>query len=291
MNRSLLLAPAKVNLTLEVLGKRPDGYHALRSLMVPIALYDEIEIEPAERLLFTCDDPALADDGNLVLRAARAIGIADFRIALRKSIPVQAGLGGGSSDAAALLLAARAGRFGALPERDDLAIARSLGSDIPFFLAEGAALVEGSGERVTPVGAIPGWATLVVKPPVSISTAEAFRLLDERARPQRPRNESLGLRALEALQRADFHELTQLLGNDFHEDALARHPEIARAAAAIEAAGASRALLSGSGSSLFALYERLEDAAAAAERIALPPEYHRYVAAFRSDLAWRGLPA
>ncbi|MGC8486409.1 MAG: 4-(cytidine 5'-diphospho)-2-C-methyl-D-erythritol kinase, partial [Candidatus Baltobacteraceae bacterium] len=84
MNRSLLLAPAKVNLTLEVLGKRPDGYHALRSLMVPIALYDEIEIEPAERLLFTCDDPTLADDGNLVLRAARAIGIVDFRIALRK---------------------------------------------------------------------------------------------------------------------------------------------------------------------------------------------------------------
>ncbi|MGC8484372.1 MAG: 4-(cytidine 5'-diphospho)-2-C-methyl-D-erythritol kinase, partial [Candidatus Baltobacteraceae bacterium] len=203
-------------------------------------------------------------------------------------IPVQAGLGGGSSDAAALLLAARAGHFGALPERDDLAIARSLGSDVPFFLAEGAALVEGTGERVTPAGAAPTWATLVVKPPISISTAEAFRLLDERARPQRPRNESLGLRALEALQRADFQELTQLLDNDFHADALARHVEVARAAAAIEAAGPSRALLAGSGSSLFALYERLEDAAAAAERIALPPEYRRYVAAFRSELAWRG---
>uniref|UniRef100_E6Q7R1 4-(cytidine 5'-diphospho)-2-C-methyl-D-erythritol kinase n=1 Tax=mine drainage metagenome TaxID=410659 RepID=E6Q7R1_9ZZZZ len=289
MNRSLLFAPAKVNLTLEVLGKRPDGYHALRSLVVPIALYDEIEIEPAERLHFTCDDPTLADDGNLVLRAARAIGVRNLRIALRKQIPVQAGLGGGSSDAAALLLAARAGRLGALPDWEDLATARSLGSDVPFFLAEGAALVEGSGERVTPAGAMPPWATLVVKPPVSISTAEAFRLLDERVRPQRPRNESLGLRALAALQRADFRELTELLSNDFHDDALARHPEIARAAAAIEAAGPSRALLSGSGSSLFAIYERLEDAAAAAERIALPPEYRRFVAPFRSDHAWRGV--
>lgn len=290
MNRSLLRAPAKINLTLEVLGKRPDGYHGLRSLMVPVALYDEIETEPAEGLIFTCDEPALADDDNLVLRAARAIGIRNLRIRLRKRIPVQAGLGGGSSDAAALLLAARAGLFGALPDWEDLAAARSLGSDVPFFLAEGAALVEGSGERVTPTGAIPAWAALVVKPPTSISTAEAFRLLDERERSQRPRNESLGLRALAALQRADFRELTQMLGNDFHDDALARHTEIARAAAAIDAAGPSRALLSGSGSSLFALYERLDDAAAAAERIALPPEYRRYVAAFCSNVAWRGAP-
>ena len=290
MNRSFLRAPAKINLTLEVLGKRPDGYHALRSLMVPVALYDEIETEPAEGLIFTCDEPALAGDDNLVLRAARAIGIRDLGIRLRKRIPVQAGLGGGSSDAAALLLAARAGIFGALPAWEDVATARSLGSDVPFFLAEGAALVEGTGERVTPAGAIPAWAALVVKPPTAISTAEAFRLLDERERPQRPRNESLGLRALAALQRADFHEIARLLGNDFHDDALARHAEIARAAAAIEAAGRSRALLSGSGSSLFALYERLDDAAAAAERIALPPEYRRFVAAFCSDRAWRGAP-
>ncbi len=291
MNRSLLQAPAKVNLTLEVLGRRPDDYHALRSLMVPVDLCDEIEIEAAEGLQLTCDDPTLVADDNLVLRAARAIGLRDLHIALRKRIPVQAGLGGGSSDAAALLLAARAGLFGALPAWEDLATARSLGSDLPFFLAEGAALVEGTGERVTPVGAIPAWATLIVKPPVAISTAEAFRRLDERARAPRPRSESLTLRALAALQRGAFDELTHLLQNDFHDDALAQYPSIADAAAAIDAAGPSRALLSGSGSSLFALYERFEDAAAAADRIALPPEYRRFVAAFRSDRAWQGVPA
>lgn len=291
MNRSLFMAPAKINLTLEVLGKRPDGYHALRSLMVPIELYDEIEIEPAERLALMCDDPALAGEENLVLRAANAVGVRGARIALRKRIPTQAGLGGGSSDAAALLIAARAGTFGALPPWEDLAIARSLGSDIPFFLVDGAALVEGTGERVTPVGAIPPWVALIVKPPVAISTAEAYRRLDERERPQRPRSESIGIQAVAALQRADFAEVTRLLSNDFHEDALARHAEIARAAAAIESAGSSRALLSGSGSSLFALYQRRSEAEDAAARIALPPEYRRFVAAFHSGAPWRGAAA
>ncbi len=291
MNRSLFTAPAKINLTLEVLGKRPDGYHALRSLMVPVDLCDEIEIEPAERLSFDCDDPALVGEENLVLRAARAIGVRAARIALRKRIPTQAGLGGGSSDAAAVLLAARAGAFGEAPSRDELAVARSLGSDVPFFLVEGGALVEGTGERVTPVGAIAPWAALIVKPPVSISTAEAYRRLDERERPQRPRNESVGIRAVAALQRADFAEVARLLTNDFHDDALAQHPEIARAAAAIEAAGRSRALLAGSGSSLFALFERRTEAEASAERLALPPEYRRFVAEFRSGATWKGASA
>ncbi len=291
MNRSLFTAPAKINLTLEVLGKRPDGYHALRSLVVPIELCDEIEIEPAEDLAFVCDDPALAGEENLVPRAARAIGARGVSIALRKRIPTQAGLGGGSSDAATVLLAARAGAFGALPSRDELSVARSLGSDVPFFLVEGGALVEGTGERVTPVGAIPSWTALVVKPPVAISTAEAYRRLDERERPQRPRSESVGVRAVAALQRGDFAEIERLLANDFHDDALARHPEIARAAAAIEAAGAARALLAGSGSSLFALFERRGEAEASAERLALPSEYRRYVAEFRSGASWKGASA
>ncbi len=291
MNRSLFTAPAKINLTLEVLGKRPDGYHALRSLMVPVELCDEIEVELAERLSFDCDDPELVGEENLVLRAARAIGVRAARIALRKRIPMQAGLGGGSSDAAAVLLAARVGAFGELPIRDELVVARSLGSDVPFFLVEGGALVEGTGERVTPVGAIPPWAALIVKPPVSISTAEAYRRLDERERPQRPRSESAGIRAVAALQRADFGEIARLLANDFHDDALARHPEIARASAAIEAAGGSRALLAGSGSSLFALFERRSEAEASAERLALPPEYRHFVADFRSGAPWKGASA
>jgi len=287
MNRSLLTAPAKVNLTLEVLSKRPDGYHALRSLMVPVALYDEIEVDAAERLELTCDDPTLEGAENLVLRAANAIGLRGARIELRKRIPTQAGLGGGSSDAATFLLAARGGAFGALPPWEELALARSLGSDLPFFLVDGAALVEGTGERVTPVGAIPTWAALIVKPPVAISTAEAYRHLDRRERPPRPRSESLSLQAVSALQRGDFAEVVRLLSNDFHEDAVAGYPEVARAAAALERAGETRALLAGSGSSLFALFAERLAAEAAAARLDLPPLYRCFVAEFASGSAWR----
>ena len=105
--------PAKINLTLEVVGRRDDGYHALRSVMVPLELGDELQIEPAARFSFTCSDPALENDDNLVVRAALALKPPpDYTMILNKVIPAQAGLGGGSSDAAAVLRAAMAGAFG-----------------------------------------------------------------------------------------------------------------------------------------------------------------------------------
>src|SRR5262249_55837119 len=161
-------------------------YHALRSLMVPLALADELAIEPAGAFSFTCDDPALGGEDNLVVRAARAVDSeARVRIALRKRIPSQAGLCGGSEDAASRLLAAMDGAFGPQPARDWIALARALGSDVPFFLVRTGALVEGTGERVTAAGVLPPWHVLVVKPPAAVSTAAAYAELDRFERPSR----------------------------------------------------------------------------------------------------------
>ena len=130
------LAPAKINLTLEVLARRDDGYHGVRSVMVPLDFGDEISVTPSDAFEFTCSRSELEGDANLVVRALRALGdLPRFRVALRKRIPVAAGLGGGSSDAAAVLRAAMGGAFGPPPAVGWLRIARALGSDVPFFLA------------------------------------------------------------------------------------------------------------------------------------------------------------
>ncbi|MHB8146780.1 MAG: 4-(cytidine 5'-diphospho)-2-C-methyl-D-erythritol kinase, partial [Vulcanimicrobiaceae bacterium] len=193
-------APAKINLTLEVLSRRADGYHALRSLMVPLAFGDRLQIEPSERSAFSCSDPALGGQDNLAARAMRALAPAQPQaLHLTKHIPTEAGLGGGSSDAAAVLLAAMDGALGTIAPLDYLAVARSLGSDVPFFLARTGALVEGTGERVTAVGTLPNWHVLVVKPPVTVSTADAYARLDRYPRPARARAGSVTLRALAAL--------------------------------------------------------------------------------------------
>lgn len=206
---SLALAPAKINLTLEILGRRDDGYHALRSVMVPIALADELAFEPGERFGFACDPPTLAAD-NLVTRAFARIGRgeAPVSVALRKRVPVGAGLGGGSSDAAAVLRAAMRGAFGDAGARDWVADARALGSDVPFFLADGPALVEGTGERVTALGAAPPWWVVLLVPDVHVATGPAYAALAaSRATspvPSRPRSGSATLRCGEALQRVDY---------------------------------------------------------------------------------------
>lgn len=283
-----LRAPAKLNLTLEVLARRSDGYHGIRSVMVPLALSDELTIEPSDHFSFSCDRPELDGEQNLAVAALRALGTPAVRMMLHKRIPVQAGLGGGSSDAAAVLHAAMSGAFGAQPPRDWLQIARALGSDVPFFLARTAALVEGTGERVTPAGASPAWHAAIVKPPVQVSTAAAYAAIDRGDRPQRPRGGSVSIAMLEALQRADFARVQALLQNDFHDVIATDSPEIARALAALEAAGAANALLSGSGSCVYALTESGDEAARIAQRLDLPYAYERWTSAFANAPEWVG---
>jgi 4-diphosphocytidyl-2-C-methyl-D-erythritol kinase len=278
-----------VNLTLEVLSRRDDGYHTLRSVMVPIGLFDRIEIEPAERASFGTNDAALGEN-NLVQRALAEAGIdAPLRVELEKAIPVGGGLGGGSSDAASVLRAAMDGAFGPVAARDWIAAARRLGSDVPFFLAGTGALVEGTGERVTALGTLPPWWIVVAQPPVAVATADAYRRLDATRNgslPSRPRSTSASLAAVDALQRRDFEALTETLVNDFHDVIVAAYPEVALAAEALRGAGASVALLSGSGSCLFAPFALEAEARACASRVA--PEVARtFAAPLHNDPTWR----
>jgi 4-diphosphocytidyl-2-C-methyl-D-erythritol kinase len=281
-------APAKINLTLEVLARRNDGYHGIRSVMVPLDLADELVIEPSNRFTFTCSCSELEEESNLAVAALRALGdLPPVRMELRKRIPVQAGLGGGSSDAAAVLRAAMAGAFGAPGEREWMAIARTLGSDVPFFLAGTGALVEGSGERVTPAGALPKWHALVVKPPLSVSTADAYRAIDAIDRRLRPRNESVSLALLEALQGGDFATVESLMQNDFEPVVCTRAPEIGAALLALRAAGASNAMLAGSGSCVFTLTPDSDRLESIGEHLELPANYERFACAFAATPAWR----
>jgi 4-diphosphocytidyl-2-C-methyl-D-erythritol kinase len=179
---TFIQAPAKINLTLDVLGKRADGYHELASVMQTIALADTIALWPAPEgmVSLNCDVAALDGDENLVVRAARLI-LAEMdhrlgvRIELRKAIPAQGGLGGGSSDGAAVLVALnRLWRVGLSQDRL-IALAAELGSDVPFFIVGGTALIGGRGERVTALPDIPPFWLVIVKPAVNISTATVFR--------------------------------------------------------------------------------------------------------------------
>jgi 4-diphosphocytidyl-2-C-methyl-D-erythritol kinase len=282
-----LRAPAKLNLTLEILARRRDGLHGLRSVMVPIDLCDELLLEPAQRFELVCDDPDLRRD-NLVERAVRALRPApNTRVTLRKRIPCGAGMGGGSSDAAAILLAATRGVFGPLATADYVATARSLGSDVPFFLVETAALVEGTGERVTALGVVPPWHAAIVKPAAAISTAWAYEQLDLALPPSRPRNASVSLELGEALQRGQFDHVQSLLQNDFHDAVALRVPEIAAALDLLRGAGAVHPLMTGSGSCVFALTATREECDALAAEVRRRTEFPVYTAAFWSGSAWR----
>ncbi len=283
-------APAKINLTLEILARRADGYHGVRSVMLPIGLYDTVRWQPAERFAFHCDDGAPQDKSNLVVRAFDALEIDPaLDVTLEKQIPTGGGLGGGSSDGAAILRAAASGAFGAVGEKDFVKIARTLGSDVPFFLVETGALVEGTGERVTALGALPHWWTVIVMPPVAVETATAYSALDT-ARGEgyevRARNVSPSLLAVEAVQRRDFKAAVTASMNDFEDVIAAREPAIAAALEALYAAGARVARLCGSGSSCFALTETEREANEIAARLN-PNNVRIHVAPLAPTKAWR----
>jgi 4-diphosphocytidyl-2-C-methyl-D-erythritol kinase len=288
-----LAAPAKINLTLEVLARRGDGYHALRSVMVPIALADELAFAPSERFAFACDPPSLAAD-NLVPRAFAQVGLGDAPVAvtLRKRVPVGAGLGGGSSDAAGVLHAAMRGTFGDTGARDWVADARALGSDVPFFLVDGPALVEGTGERVTALGAAPPWWVVLAVPQAHVATGPAYAALDAaravNPAPTRPRGDSATLRCGEALQRADYAAVLAALTNDFAPVVREKYPAVDEVLRALDAADPPHpAMLSGSGGACFALFADEATARAFAARLRAPAGAAVHVVPFATSAVWR----
>lgn len=293
-NRAVVQAPAKINLTLEILARREDGFHTLRSVMVPVGLADELVFEPSGRFTFACEPASLAAD-NLVPAAFARLGLAHVPVAveLRKRVPVGAGLGGGSSDAAAVLRAAMNGAFGALPARDWIADARALGSDVPFFLVDGPALVEGTGERVTALGDAPPWWTVLVVPAVHVATGPAYAALAaERSRrpaPSRPRSDSATLRCGEALQRRDHALVLATMTNDFEPIVRGAYPAVDLALRALAAADppGGRAMLSGSGGACFALFADEAGARAFAGRLRAPDGAAVHVVPFATSSVWR----
>jgi 4-diphosphocytidyl-2-C-methyl-D-erythritol kinase len=178
-----LLAPAKVNLSLRVLGKRDDGFHELESLVSPISLFDRLEIDHGaeQGIAFTCDDATLpAGDDNLAVRAARLFcGSCGFepnlRLHLAKQIPHGAGLGGGSSDAASVLLGLDALFETRLPVAALAAMAADLGSDVPLFIHRSASVIRGRGELVEPVAGLPELPLLLIKAPFGVPTPWAYQ--------------------------------------------------------------------------------------------------------------------
>ncbi len=252
-----VLAPAKLNLFLEILGKRPDGYHELESLMVAVDLFDTLSFvdDPTGAIRLTCDDPTLpTDSANLVIQAAerlRAEAGVDrgATIALRKAIPAQAGLAGGSSDAAATLVALdRLWGIGLSSNRLET-LAGAIGSDVAFFLNAPAAVCRGRGERVETVGLRSALHFVVVCPPVGVSTADVYANLIPPDRPV-PIGD-----ALEALISGDSIDLGRTLFNRLQPVAEAIEPGLGRVRLALEEMGPSLDgfLMSGSGSAYYGL--------------------------------------
>ncbi len=253
-------AYAKVNLTLEVLGLRSDGYHDLRSVVLPVSLADTIEVERADGVSSDSGIP-----GDLCVKAAEALGVG-ARIRVSKRIPAGGGLGGGSADAAAVLVALNSlYGLGHSPAR--LAeIGAEVGSDVPALVLahclRAPVLMEGRGERVSPLPAMPLDLVLAF-PGVHSSTREVF----SRWRPSPPRESAPTALAADAIRRGDLAALAAALANDLEPAAAALHPEIAAALATLRAENPLAAAMTGSGSTVFALVRSPDEAAAVAARL------------------------
>jgi 4-diphosphocytidyl-2-C-methyl-D-erythritol kinase len=255
-------AHAKINLSLRVGPRRPDGFHELRTVYQTLALHDTLTfVRRTGPLSLVCRAPGVpVDADNLVVKAAHALWrkagrageSANIRAGLRKRIPTQAGLGGGSADAAATLVALN--RLWKLRLGLDalLAVAASLGSDVPFFLIGGTAMGLGRGEIVQALPDAPPRAVVLVHPRVGVSTAEAYDWFDQ---------DDGSSRAAEA-GRAPGTGV-----NDLEAPVVRRHPEVGAARAALREAGALAAGMSGSGSAVFGLFGSPARARRAAERL------------------------
>jgi 4-diphosphocytidyl-2-C-methyl-D-erythritol kinase len=255
-------APAKINLYLRVLGRRRDGYHLIDTLMVPVSLYDEIEIRRIElngqqsqqgRITITCDNPAVPqDEENIVYRAARLLltqanaGPA-VQIHIKKRIPIGAGLGGGSTDAAATLLGLnrllKLGFSKILLEK----LALRLGADVPFFIRARPAHARGIGEKLRPVRGLPQFWLVILYPGFPVSTALVYKKL-----PKKLTKPTVNTSIRTSLKR--FDRLAGLLVNDLESVTFKNYPKIRLLKGKLLREQAAGGLMSGSGSSVFGVF-------------------------------------
>lgn len=276
-----LAAPAKINLYLRVLGRRADGYHELDTLFVPLELADRVEVaytagplrpgdrpNPAAGVTCACPGHAeLEGEHNLAAQAAQAyldaaeLKGAQVELTVHKSIWIAAGLGGGSSDAAAVLLALN--RLApALPRRRFQSLARDLGADVPFFLAPRPALARGIGDELADLPfVLPELHLVLVNPGLPLKTAAVFKGLQLEPGSPRPR-------LSDAPAATDLETLSALIHNDLEPVATRLRPEIAQIRQALDALGAAGVGMSGSGPTVFGLFQTPQLASAAAYKVA-----------------------
>ncbi len=271
MSGLCMQAFAKINLCLDILGIRPDGYHEVRMIMQQLSLFDTVSIrktdEPGIRLF--CSDPALPTDSrNLMVQAAERVyehcGIqGGLRMELQKNIPAAAGLAGGSADAAAVIvLMNRLYELG-LSGEEMQKIGLRVGADVPYCIYGGTALSSGIGEKLTPLPPCPSCGILLVKPEKGASTREIYSAWDALSDPFRPDVDA----GIEALRKGDLGLLAKSLGNSLEPVTRARIPVIGEIREAMLSCGAEGAVMSGSGPTVFGLFPDIISAEKAGETL------------------------
>lgn len=272
-----LLSPAKVNLFLRVLRKRPDGYHELQSILQPVSLFDEISlsVEPGEGSGLSCSGREMPSGrDNLAVAASRLYleeaGIRKkISIAIKKNIPLGAGLGGGSSNAAAVLVGLNR-ILRKFTDRDLLRMASSLGSDVPFFVRSTSSFIEGVGQRVEVLSDFPLFHYVILFPRKSLSTREVYERWDP---PERQPGKADPGSIAERFRRGDFP-----LENSLEAAVFAVFPEILSLKEIFQSLGARFVLVSGSGSSVFSVFRQRRAAEEIHEYLATSSEFDVFLA-------------
>ena len=275
-------AYAKINLGLDILGRRPDGYHDVRMIMQTITLHDTLEIQKEQEpgIRFFCDSEELPEkENNLAYRAARLLldrrgeaGTSEgVSIRLKKIIPMAAGLAGGSADAAAVLTGMNEVLGFGYSQEELRSLGVLLGADVPYCILQKTALAEGIGEKLTVLPAFPEYEVLIAKPGISVSTRDAYEAFDGETDPVRPDIDAM-VRGLEA---GDPKAVLQGMGNVFEPGITRRYPVVGEIRKQMEQNGAEKAMMTGSGPTVFGLFkdtETLKQAETALRRSGLAKE-------------------
>ncbi|HHY36780.1 MAG TPA: 4-(cytidine 5'-diphospho)-2-C-methyl-D-erythritol kinase [Firmicutes bacterium] len=269
-DKLVLPAYAKINLALDVLGRRPDGYHEVEMVMQTIALHDRVVLTRRGKgeLLFHCSDPGLPREENLAYRAALLLqqecGVGEgAAIFLEKRIPVAAGLAGGSTDAAAVLRGLNRLWALGLSEAELQLLGKRLGADVPYCIQGGTCLARGIGEILTPLPPLPPTWLVLAKPPGGLATGEVYRQLDLTRLQYRPRLQAL----IAALAAGSLAGVAASMGNVLQGVSEGLVPEIAPLRQALVDLGALGSLMTGSGPTVFGLVEEEKKARAIAKKL------------------------